>query len=124
MKDNICSDYVNFACTIKFIKEYLTFNGHRTYCMGSLYGEYFTAGGVRNILIGKLQHPPYSFSFRCFLIIISASVFSQNFIEWNACSLLEELSLARNSGKLFIDIVKNTLRHKIKITFCCSNTNN
>ena len=57
----------------------------------------YTGGAVRRIRNGKLHYPSYYFICKSFLIIISAVVFSHNFIECSSAYVLK-VSLTSRAG--------------------------
>jgi hypothetical protein len=55
--DNVLSDFVNFACIVKFCKQCLSCDGLHAHCTGNiLYWKLPNTWGVRKTWSGKLQH--------------------------------------------------------------------
>jgi len=74
--------------------------GWRHMFVGNLTGR-----GARKIRNGELHHPSYNFICKCFLIIISAVVFSHNFMECDSAHALK-MSLTNRAG-FFLTYNKN-----------------
>jgi hypothetical protein len=68
------SDLVNFACIVKFGKQYLSCNWIMHIAWANMFLKHCSRG-MRKICSGKFHHPPCCFSFRHVLIIISPSIF-------------------------------------------------
>ena len=58
----------------------------------------YTGGRVRRIRNGQLHHPSYYFICKSLVMVISAVVFSHNFIECNSAYVFLRMSLTSKAG--------------------------